>query len=180
MEHSCFLQQTTKQDKQMIDDWKAAVNVCVQRAQPESLDLLLGNVPEKVDTKSLFKQLNFFHVLYTFSASFGKGVYGRLPEATRVLIRRGHDVNAKMPPRTYPLYTLITHAFCYHDYTFTQYYVECLRALLQRGADPNFDEVNELAGYGEGGGGVRLRVCVCARTYAPTCVRACVYGRACV
>ena len=135
-------EQNTKQDKQLAEDFKAAVEVCVQRALPDCLDLLLGNVPGKMDTKSLFKQINFYHVLYTFSASYGKAVYGRLPEVTRVLIRRGHDVNAKVPPRTYPLYTLLTHAFCYHDYTYTQYYVECLRALLQKGADPNFDEVS--------------------------------------
>lgn len=128
-----------KQESQRVEDFKAAVEIGVQRARPQCLDLLLAD--KSVDVKGLFKNINFFHVLYTFSATYGKGAYGRLPEATRVLINRGHDIQAKIPPRTYPLYTLITHSFCFHDYIFTEYYIECMKLLLENGADPNFDEV---------------------------------------
>nr|KAG5686087.1 hypothetical protein BaRGS_021339 [Batillaria attramentaria] len=128
-----------KQDRQRAEDFKNAVEICVQRACPQCLDLLLAD--KSVDLKGIFKGINFYHVLYTFSASYGKGAYGRLPEATRVLINRGHDVQAKVPPRTYPLYTLITHSFVYHEYPFTEFYMECMKLLLENGADPNFDEV---------------------------------------
>ncbi|KAL8571533.1 hypothetical protein ACOMHN_056828 [Nucella lapillus] len=148
-----LLLETTKPDKQTTEDFKAAVEVCVQRAHPECLDLLLSKRPQNVDPKQLFKQINFFHVLYTFSATYGKGSYGRLPEVTRVLIKRGHNVNAKIPPRTYPLYTLLTHSFCFHDYSFTKHYVDCLRLLLEQGADPNFDEVQYEKRYQQRGGG---------------------------
>ncbi|XP_076452272.1 uncharacterized protein LOC143287915 [Babylonia areolata] len=144
---SLLLEQQSAKDQQQrdndndTDDFKAALEVSVQRARPECLDLLLAKKPRRLDPKRLFKQINFFHVLYTFSASFGESSYGRLPEATRVLIARGHDVSAKAPPRTYPLYTLLTHALCFHDYSFTRHYVRCLRLLLEAGADPNFDEI---------------------------------------
>lgn len=128
-----------KQDKMRMEDFRSAVEICLQRARPQCLDFLLAD--NSVDVRGLFKNINFFHVLYTFSATYGKGAYGRLPQATEVLIRRGHDVQAKVPPRTYPLYTLITHSFCYHEYPFTEFYLECMKMLLDSGADPNFDEV---------------------------------------
>jgi hypothetical protein len=70
-------------------------------------------------------------------------VYGRLPEATRVLIAYGFDVTAKIPPRTYPLYTLLTHSISYQDYGVMEYYIQCMKMLLEAGADPNFDEVSQ-------------------------------------
>ncbi|XP_059147190.1 uncharacterized protein LOC131934937 [Physella acuta] len=118
-------------------EWESAVDVCLHHAYPECLDLLLSLGRE---TKHMFKGMNFFHVLFTYTSVQGIRSYLRLAQTTEVLVRHGHDVSAKLPCRTYPMYSLLTHAFCFHDYSHTQYYVKTLRVLLKNGADPSFDE----------------------------------------
>ncbi|GFO26157.1 serine/threonine-protein phosphatase 6 regulatory ankyrin repeat subunit a-like isoform x2 [Plakobranchus ocellatus] len=119
--------------------WEKAVEVCLHHAHPDCLDLLL-QIPNR-ETKHMFKGMNFFHVLYTYTADHGARSYARLAQATEVLVRHGHDVGARTPSRTFPMYSLLTHAFCFHDYDNTQYYIKALRVLLKHGADPNHDEV---------------------------------------
>ncbi|RUS80893.1 hypothetical protein EGW08_011364, partial [Elysia chlorotica] len=119
--------------------WEKALEVCLHHALPDCLDLLLQ--AQTRDTRHMFKGMNFFHVLYTYSANHGAQSYARLAQATEVLVRHGHDVGARTPSRTFPMYSLLTHAFCFHDYDNTQYYVKALRVLLKHGADPNHDEI---------------------------------------
>lgn len=123
-------------DKQ---SWEKAVEVCLHHAHPDCLDLLMQQ--QNQETKHMFKGMNFFHVLYTYTADHGARSYARLAQATEVLVRHGHDVGARTPSRTFPMYSLLTHAFCFHDYDNTQYYIKALRVLLKHGADPNHDEV---------------------------------------
>ncbi|XP_012946573.1 uncharacterized protein LOC101846862 [Aplysia californica] len=119
-------------------EFEAAISVCLHHAHAECLDLLLQLGRE---TKTMFKGMNFFHVLYTYSSDHGKLSYARLTQTTEVLVKHGHDVNCRTPSRTYPMYSLLTHAFCFHEYVNTQYYIKALRILLKHGADPSFDEV---------------------------------------
>ena len=70
-------------------------------------------------------------------------VLARLPKVVRVLIDLGHNVGARTPPRTYPLYTLIECAFRCRDFCFSDDFCTCLKLLLDDGADPNFDEVSK-------------------------------------
>ena len=125
-------------EKQRPEEIKHSVEVCLKRPRPECLDILLK---QKVDMTSLFKRMNFYHVLYTYSAKFDEHGYALLPKTTLVLIQNGHSVNAKSPPRTYPIYSLLGNAFCIHSYENTKWYIDCLQMLLKNGADPCFDEV---------------------------------------
>ncbi|XP_041348970.1 uncharacterized protein LOC121368344 [Gigantopelta aegis] len=125
-------------EKQRSDDIKHAMEFCLRQPRPQCLDILLKL---DVDTSSLFKHMNFYHVLYTYSSKFDEHSYSLLPQMTTVLIDNGYSVNAKSPPRTYPIYSLLSHAFCICNYENTKYYIECLQMLLKNGADPCFDEV---------------------------------------
>ncbi|XP_025092822.1 uncharacterized protein LOC112563219 isoform X2 [Pomacea canaliculata] len=131
--------QDHKQEKLRDEDLKAAVGVCLHKVLPECLDIILAS--ENTRILQLFNNISLLHILYTSSASHTHATYRRIPEVTKVLIKWNHDVKATIPPRTYPLYTLISHAFCSHDYSNTSHYLSALRMLLQAGADPNFDEV---------------------------------------
>ncbi|XP_046353662.2 uncharacterized protein LOC124133338 [Haliotis rufescens] len=124
-------------------DIKSGIEVSLQYARPDCLDILLK---QGISTSSLFKQMNFYHVLYTYSQSFAKGGHSLLPKITSILINHGHSVKACKPPRTYPLYSLLSNAFCIHDNDNTQYYIQCMKLLLRKGADPCFDEVKDEAG----------------------------------
>ncbi|KAI8782920.1 ankyrin repeat and death domain-containing protein 1B isoform X2 [Biomphalaria glabrata] len=103
------------------EEWEGAVQVCLHYARPECLDLLLQ---QKRDTKQMFKGMNFYHVLYTYTSVQGASSYPKLAQTTEVLVKHGHKVGAKVPCRTYPMYSLLTHAFCFHDYSNTQYYIK--------------------------------------------------------
>ncbi|KAH9523283.1 hypothetical protein Btru_066292 [Bulinus truncatus] len=105
-------------------EWEGAVQVCLQQARPECLDLLLQL---KRETKQMFKGMNFYHVLYTYTSVQGVSSYPKLAQATEVLVKHGHKVSAKLPCRTYPMYSLLTHAFCFHDYSNTQYYIKYIK-----------------------------------------------------
>lgn len=99
-----------------------------------------------MDNKMVFKQVNFFHVLYSSPKTTYKRVVSlsRLPALTQLLIERGHDVKARLPSRTYPLYSLIHNAFCTfirNDFFFSECFIACMMMLMENGADPNFDEV---------------------------------------
>ena len=126
-------------EKPTKDDIAEAIDIAVHCAQPECLDLLLST---GIDVKNIFSGVNFYHTLYSFSSvqSFGNEGYARLPKVTEVLLRHKHDVKKKSPTNTYPLYSLIKNSLCLDNYTWTQYYLECVQILLHAGADPNFDE----------------------------------------
>ncbi|CAL1536182.1 unnamed protein product [Lymnaea stagnalis] len=119
-------------------EWEHAVEDCLHHARAECLDVLLHLGRE---TKHMFKSMNFYHVLFTYTSIQGVSSYPRLAQTTEVLVKHKHSVRAHVPCRTYPMYSLLTHAFCFHDYSNTQYYVKALRILLKHGADPCFDEV---------------------------------------
>ncbi|KAL3856353.1 hypothetical protein ACJMK2_011122 [Sinanodonta woodiana] len=129
-----------KAEKPKEADLRAAAEVSLRFAQAQCLDLLLD---EKFEKKNMFDNMNWFHVLYsnTSTISFGSEGYRRLPEVTSVLIKHKFDVQAFSPPNTYPLYSLIQNSLCIHDYVNTRHYLNCVRILLDAGADPNFDEV---------------------------------------
>ncbi|KAK3576690.1 hypothetical protein CHS0354_024298 [Potamilus streckersoni] len=129
-----------KTEKPKEADLRAAVEVTLKFAQAQCLDLLLE---EKFEKKNMFDNMNWFHVLYsnTSAISFRSEGYRRLPEVTSVLIKHKFDVQAFSPPNTYPLYSLIRNSLCIHDYVNTRHYLNCVRILLDAGADPNFDEV---------------------------------------
>lgn len=126
-------------DNPTKEDIREAIDIAVHFAQPECLDLLLST---GIDTKSIFNGVNFYHTLFSFSSvqSFGKEGYARLPKVTEVLLKHRHDVKKKEPANTYPLYSLIKNSLCLDNYTWTQYYMDCVQLLLQAGANPNFDE----------------------------------------
>ncbi|XP_067668503.1 uncharacterized protein [Haliotis asinina] len=124
-------------------DIKCGIEVSLQYARPDCLDILLK---QDIPTSSLFKQMNFYHVLYSYSRTFSKGGHSLLPKMTSVLISHGHSVKECRPPRTYPLYSLLSNAFCIQDHDNTQYYIQCMKLLLRKGADPCFDEVKDEAG----------------------------------
>ena len=136
------LQLIMKKDKPKEADIKKAVELALRTANAQCLDILLK---EKVKTNDMFDKMNFYHMLYTYSGSNSftesGGGYRRLPEVTQVLVKHKHDVKAKNPPNTYPLYSLVKNALCIHDYVNTRHYIMCMRILLEEGADPNFDEV---------------------------------------
>ena len=130
-----------KKDKPKEVDIKKAIELSLRSANAQCLDILLK---EKVKTDSMFDKMNFFHMLYTYSGASAftqHGGYKRLPDVTQVLVKHKHDVKARSPPNTYPLYSLIKNALCIHDYVNTRHYIMCMRILLEEGADPNFDEV---------------------------------------
>ena len=130
-----------KKDKPKEADIKKAIELALRSANAQCLDILLK---EKVKTGDMFDKMNFFHMLYTYSgaSAFSQtGGYRRLPDVTQVLVKHKHNVNAKNPPNTYPLYSLIKNSLCIHDFVNTRHYIMCLRILLEEGADPNFDEV---------------------------------------
>ena len=58
-------------------------------------------------------------------------------QTTDVLVSHGQDVNAHSPSRTYPMYSLLTHAFCFHDYDNTRYYVK-VRCTVRLGWKSHF------------------------------------------
>ena len=126
------------------EDYRTAVEVCLRNVFPGCLELLLKEA--LVDPKSVFKQVNFYHVLYISPTTTYKRLVSvaRLPAVTRLLIKRMHDVEAKVPSRTYPLYTLIHGAFSIlsrGDFSYSEYFITCMQMLLKNGAKPNFDEV---------------------------------------
>lgn len=126
--------------KYKAEEVRAAVEIAVKCAKATCLDLLLET---KVKTDDLFEGKNVFHMLYTFSSGkeFGRNGYASLPAVTAVLVKYKFNVSSKNPTNTYPLYSLLFNSLCMHDAINTQYYVQCVRILLEAGADPNFDEV---------------------------------------
>lgn len=128
---------TTKYEK---PDLLKAIEFSIAGVQSECLNKLLQT---GVDTRDVLKGVNLYHALFTNSAvkAFGRDGYRRLPDLTSVLIKHKHDVNAKSPCNTYPLYSLLRNSLCAHDYINTQYYLACLQLLLKANANPNFDEV---------------------------------------
>ncbi|XP_063448718.1 uncharacterized protein LOC134728166 [Mytilus trossulus] len=125
--------------KYQSDDVREAIEIAVRCARASCLDLLLET---KVKTRDLFEGKNPFHMLYTFSSGkeFGRGGYASLPAVTTVLVKHKFDVCVKDPTNTYPLYSLLSNSLCMHDSINTQYYIECVRILLEAGANANFDE----------------------------------------
>ena len=126
------------------EDYRTAVEVCVLNVFPLCLDLLLGEA--LMEPRAVFKQVNFFHMLYSSPPTTYKRLVSipRLPAATELLLRRGHDARVTLPPRTYPLYTLIHSAFLSFtggDFSLSEYFIACMKMLMESGADPNFDEV---------------------------------------
>ena len=123
-----------------------AVDFVVKNGRPECLDILLRC---QIDPKSVFGGMNFFHVLFTYGILFDPNRYESLTLMTSVLLRHGHKVLAFRPSRTYPLYSLLSHAYSNEDYLkeSAPYLISCILLLLNAGADPNFDElkVEELA-----------------------------------
>ncbi|XP_041354799.1 uncharacterized protein LOC121372512 [Gigantopelta aegis] len=127
-------------------DVERAVDFVVKNGRPECLDILLRC---NIDPKSVFGGMNFFHVLFTYGILFDPSRYESLTLMTTVLLRHGHKPLAFRPSRTYPLYSLLSHAYSNEDYLkeSAPYLISCILLLLQAGADPNFDEikVEELA-----------------------------------
>ncbi|XP_070186127.1 uncharacterized protein [Littorina saxatilis] len=123
------------------EDYRSAVGIAVCSVYPECLDTLLAE--PIMDSRAVFDNANYYHVLFSQpNVTYRRLVaLSRLPAMTEMLIKKGQDVNAKMPVRTYPLYTLIDNAFCCKDFTFTDNFLTCMTLILEKGADPNFDEV---------------------------------------
>ncbi|KAL8596743.1 hypothetical protein ACOMHN_046360 [Nucella lapillus] len=128
-------------DHNVREDYRSAVQVCVHNIYAECLELLLNN--ELVDSRTIFKMINYFHVMYSQPLNTHLRIVSlaRFPMMTEHLISRGHEVNVKIPPRTYPLYSLIDNAFTCMDYSCAEYIITTMKILMERGADPNFDEV---------------------------------------
>lgn len=121
------------------EDMKSAVEAALRLARPECLDILLRLGP---DFSALFKGMNLYHVLYSYSHSFDQKWVEALPAVTAVLIRHGHSVFATVPFRTYPLYSLLSLCVSWYDMPERlPYAIACLVLILNAGADPNFDEV---------------------------------------
>ena len=130
----------TQQKDRADSDIKESVQIAINTANAECLAILLDT---GVNTSGVFGGKNLYHALYTFGSAntFGKQGYARLPEVTKVLADRKHDVNSHEAGNTFPLYSLIQNAICVHNYVWTQYYLDCMKILVKGGADPNFNEI---------------------------------------
>lgn len=118
------------------------VAVAIRQNQIDCLDLLLS---ENVDTSSLYSGMNLYHVVSQYPVPLYETYEPCLAKMTSVLLKHGYDVTAKSPSRTYPLYSVLSSDSVFSDPNTTpcediEDILQCLRALLAAGADPNFDE----------------------------------------
>lgn len=120
---------------------KEALECAIRMLATECVDEVLKNSTGS-EIKNVFQGMNLFHVLYSYSCCLSLKQYESMVKITSSLIKNGHNVNAKSPSRTFPLYSLLCHPItgiaveeC------SPYLINCLLLLLQAGADPNMDEI---------------------------------------
>ena len=120
------------------EDIKAAVGCALKLANPECLDVLLRCNPRLT---SLFRGMNLYHVLFSYSLSFKKEWYEHLLTVTTVLLKHRQNPMCSVPFCTYPLYSLLSHTPTSDFGKSFPYIIACLVLLLNAGVDPNFNEV---------------------------------------
>ena len=120
------------------EDVKAAVGCALKLASPECLDVLLRCNPSLT---SLFRGMNLYHVLFSYSLSFKKEWYENLLTVTTVLLKHRQNPMCSIPFCTYPLYSLLSHTPASDFGKSFPYVIACLVLLLNAGVDPNFNEV---------------------------------------
>ena len=120
------------------DDVKAAVGCALKLANAECLDVLLRCNPRLT---SLFRGMNLYHVLFSYSLSFKKEWYESLLTVTTVLLKHKQNPMCSVPFCTYPLYSLLSHTPASDFGRSFPYIIACLVLLLNAGVDPNFNEV---------------------------------------
>lgn len=130
-------------------DCDAAFKLALLKKLPEFLDAILAR--HEVNVERVLNHMNPFHVMFMYSSAHqvhgpkrGKRFFG-LDQCCEVLVRFGFSVNAKSPPGSYPLYSLITSMLEEYDMEPScppTYHLNSLTILLENGADPNFNECN--------------------------------------
>ena len=120
------------------EDVKAAVGCALKLASPECLDVLLKCNPRLT---SLFRGMNLYHVLFSYSLSFKKEWHENLLTVTTILLKHRQNPLCSIPFCTYPLYSLLSHTPASDFGKSFPYIIACLVLLLNAGVDPNFNEV---------------------------------------
>ena len=120
------------------EDVKAAVGCALKLANAECLDVLLRCNPRLT---TLFRGMNLYHVLFSYSLSFKKEWYESLLTVTTVLLKHRQNPMCSVPFCTYPLYSLLSHTPASDFGKSFPYIIACLVLLLNAGVDPNFNEV---------------------------------------
>ncbi|CAH1776895.1 unnamed protein product, partial [Owenia fusiformis] len=132
-----------------------ALYLATQKRDAKCMEVLLSL---KVPVTQMTLNMNLYHLLCLVSTQpeINTGItdlmnnQSRLAECFKVLIKYSHDVNSRVPDRTYPLYSLIWAIFSKifnedsdnsEDLRSTvEDGLQCLENLLNAGADPNFNE----------------------------------------
>ena len=120
------------------EDVKAAVGCAHKLANAECLDALLKCNPP---VTKLFRGMNLYHVLFSYSLSFKKEWYESLLTVTTVLLKYRQNPMCPIPFCTYPLYSLLSHTPASDFGKSFPYMIACLILLLNAGVDPNFNEI---------------------------------------